>query len=58
MVFGIFGKMFDNFDYSLYIKGIFVVFLYEVKEGLVEILIVVEGQQVECFVIDIVYVVD
>lgn len=56
--FGIFGKMSDNPDHSLYTKGIPVAFSHEVKEGPAEILTVVEGQQVERFAIDIVHVAD
>lgn len=56
--FGIFGKMSNNPDHSLYSKGIPVAFSREVKEGPAEILTVVEGQQVERYSIDIVHVAD
>lgn len=56
--FGIFGKMSNNPDHSLYSKGIPVAFSREVKEGPAEILTVVEGQHVERYSIDIVHVAD
>lgn len=54
--FGIFGKMDQNPDYSVYKDGIPVAFADEVKEGPAEILTVVEGQRVERFKIEIVHV--
>lgn len=54
--FGIFGKMNQNPDYSLYKEGIPVGFAQDVKEGPAEILTVVDGQQVEKFKVDIVHV--
>ena len=56
--FGIFGKMSQNPEHSLYSQGIPVAFSHEVKEGPAEILTVVDGQQVERFTIDIVHVAD
>lgn len=54
--FGIFGKMTQNPDHSLYKEPIPVAFAEEVKEGPAEILTVVDGQQVERFKVDIVHV--
>ncbi|GIP25396.1 SpoIVB peptidase [Paenibacillus sp. J23TS9] len=54
--FGIFGKMKQNPDYSLYKEGIPVAFSQDVKEGPAEILTVVDGQQVEKFKVNIVHV--
>lgn len=54
--FGIFGKMKQNPDYSLYKEGIPVAFSQDVKEGPAEILTVVDGQQVERFKVNIVHV--
>lgn len=56
--FGIFGKMSDNPEHSLYGKPIPVAFAHEVKEGPAEILTVVDGQKVERFTVDIVHVSD
>ncbi|MNN09403.1 SpoIVB peptidase precursor [compost metagenome] len=54
--FGIFGKMEQNPEHSVYNEGIPVAFAEEVKEGPAEILTVVEGQRVERFKIEIVHV--
>ncbi|MEC0176398.1 SpoIVB peptidase [Paenibacillus favisporus] len=54
--FGIFGKMNQNPEHSLYKEGIPVAFAQEVKEGPAEILTVVDGQQVERFKVNIVHV--
>ncbi|WP_460322383.1 SpoIVB peptidase [Paenibacillus sp. YSY-4.3] len=54
--FGIFGKMSENPDHSVYKKPIPVAFSEEVKEGPAEILTVVEGQQVERFKVEIAHV--
>ncbi|CAM2808537.1 SpoIVB peptidase [Paenibacillus sediminis] len=54
--FGIFGKMNENPDHSLYNTPIPVAFSEEVKEGPAEILTVVNGQQVERFKVEIVHV--
>jgi len=54
--FGIFGKMSQNPEHSLYEKPIPVAFSEEVKEGPAEILTVVEGQRVERFKVEIVHV--
>lgn len=54
--FGIFGKMNQNPDHSVYQKPIPVAFSDEVKEGSAEILTVVEGQKVERFKVEIVHV--
>lgn len=54
--FGIFGKMDQNPDHSVYKDGIPVAFADEVKEGPAEILTVVEGQRVERFKVEIVHV--
>ncbi|MEF2964442.1 SpoIVB peptidase [Paenibacillus sp. M1] len=54
--FGIFGKMEQNPDHSVYKSAVPVAFADEVKEGPAEILTVVEGQKVERFKIEIVHV--
>lgn len=54
--FGIFGKMTENPDHSVYKNGISVAFAEEVKEGPAEILTVVEGQRVERFKVEIIHV--
>ncbi len=54
--FGIFGKMGNNPDHSVYQAPIPVAFSEEVKEGPAEILTVVEGQKVERFKVEIVHV--
>ncbi|WP_410768271.1 SpoIVB peptidase [Fontibacillus sp. BL9] len=54
--FGIFGKMKQNPDHSVYETPIPVAFSEEVKEGPAEILTVVEGQKVERYKIEIVHV--
>jgi len=54
--FGIFGKMTQNPEHSLYKDPIPVAFAEEVKEGPAEILTVVDGQQVERFKVEIVHV--
>ncbi|MBW4839792.1 MAG: SpoIVB peptidase [Paenibacillaceae bacterium] len=54
--FGIFGKMSQNPEHSVYQKPIPVAFAEEVKEGPAEILTVVEGQRVERFKVEIVHV--
>ncbi|RCX23162.1 stage IV sporulation protein B [Fontibacillus phaseoli] len=54
--FGIFGKMKQNPDHSVYQTSIPVAFSEEVKEGQAEILTVVEGQKVERYRIEIVHV--
>ncbi|GJM68042.1 hypothetical protein HMSSN036_02580 [Paenibacillus macerans] len=54
--FGIFGKMSQNPEHSVYQKPVPVAFAEEVKEGPAEILTVVEGQRVERFKIEIVHV--
>ncbi|GGH25050.1 SpoIVB peptidase [Paenibacillus segetis] len=54
--FGIFGKMPENPEHSVYNKPIPVAFSEEVKEGPAEILTVVEGQRVERFKVEIVHV--
>lgn len=54
--FGIFGKMKENPDHSVYEQPIPVAFSEEVKEGPAEILTVVEDQRVERFKVEIVHV--
>lgn len=54
--FGIFGKMTDNPEHSVYQQSIPVAFSDEIKEGPAEILTVVEGQRVERYKVDIVHV--
>lgn len=54
--FGIFGKMKENPEHSVYKEPIPVAFSEEVKEGPAEILTVVEGQKVERFKVEIVHV--
>lgn len=54
--FGIFGKMNQNPDHSVYQNPIPVAFSDEIKEGQAEILTVVEGQRVERFKVEIVHV--
>lgn len=54
--FGIFGKMSENPDHSVYKTPIPVAFSEEVKEGPAEILTVVEGQQVDRFKVEIAHV--
>lgn len=54
--FGIFGKMSENPEHSVYNKAIPVAFSEEIKEGSAEILTVVEGQRVERFKVEIVHV--
>lgn len=54
--FGIFGKMTENPEHSVYKNGIPVAFAEEVKEGPAEILTVVEGQRVERFKVEIIHV--
>lgn len=54
--FGIFGKMSNNPDHSMYNEPVPVAFASEVKEGPAEILTVVEGQRVERFKVEIVHV--
>ncbi|GBK66104.1 MAG: SpoIVB peptidase [Paenibacillus macerans] len=54
--FGIFGKMSQNPEHSVYQKPVPVAFAEEVKEGPAEILTVVEGQRVERFKVEIVHV--
>lgn len=54
--FGIFGKMGQNPDHSLYTTPIPVAFAEEVKEGPAEILTVVNGQEVERFQVEVVHV--
>ncbi len=54
--FGIFGKMSQNPEHSVFQKPVPVAFAEEVKEGPAEILTVVEGQRVERFKVEIVHV--
>ncbi|WP_334071669.1 SpoIVB peptidase [Paenibacillus sp. A14] len=54
--FGIFGRMDQNPEYSVYQKPIPVAFSEEIQEGPAEILTVVEGQKVERFKVEIVHV--
>ncbi|WP_152394045.1 SpoIVB peptidase [Paenibacillus guangzhouensis] len=54
--FGIFGKMKENPDHSLFKEGIPVAFAEDVKIGPAQILTVIEGQQVERFDIEIAHV--
>lgn len=54
--FGIFGKMTQNPEHSVYKEPIPIAFKEEVKEGPAEILTVVDGQHVERFSIEIVHV--
>ncbi|MED4601592.1 SpoIVB peptidase [Paenibacillus validus] len=54
--FGIFGKMFNAPDHSLYDKAMPVAFAEEVREGPAQIYTVVNGQKVEKFDIEVVHV--
>lgn len=54
--FGIFGKMSQNPEHSMYSKPVPVAFAEDVREGPAEILTVVEGQRVERFKVEIVHV--
>lgn len=54
--FGIFGKMEQNPDHSLYGEPVPVAFAEDVKEGPAEILTVVNGQKVERFKVEIMHV--
>lgn len=54
--FGIFGKMTQNPEHSVYQESIPVAFSDEIKEGPAEILTVVEGQRVERYKVEIVHV--
>ncbi|WP_018755143.1 SpoIVB peptidase [Paenibacillus terrigena] len=54
--FGIFGKMKENPDHSLFKEGIPVAFAEDVKIGPAQILTVIDGQQVERFDIEIAHV--
>lgn len=54
--FGIFGKMRENPEHSLFKEGIPVAFKEDVKVGPAQILTVIDGQQVEKFDIEIAHV--
>ncbi|OPA81352.1 SpoIVB peptidase [Paenibacillus selenitireducens] len=54
--FGIFGKMRENPEHSLFKEGIPVAFAEDVKLGPAQILTVIDGQQVERFNIEIAHV--